>query len=304
MRFQDTGKIAEDFYIIGHPGVPVYLLDGPKPALFDAGFTALAKQYEKGIKESLGGRAPAYLFLTHSHFDHVGSAAYFKKVWPELQIVGSEKCRDILTRPGALQLINELNRIGIENMQSADIHPIHEDPIDHIDVEVVIVPDQTIELGPSLFVTALATPGHTWDFMSYWIPEVKILIASEAAGCDDGTGVIQTEFLIDYDVYVDSLKRLADLNAQILCPGHKIVLTGSDVRTYMAASLESARDYLDMVEAFLTEEKGDLKKVIQRVKAVEWDPKPWPKQPEQAYLLNSKERVEKIWERMQKKSSN
>lgn len=302
MRFQDTGKIADNFYIIGHSGVPVYLLDGPKPALFDAGFTALAKHYEMGIKEILGDRVPVYLFLTHTHFDHVGAAEYLKKVWPELQIAGSEKCRDILTRPGALQLINELNFIGIQNLHSSNIHPIHEDPIDHIDVEIIIEPDQTIELGPKLSVTALSTPGHTWDFMSYWIPEDKILISSEAAGCDDGTGVIQTEFLIDYDVYMDSLHRLANLDAQVLCPGHKIVLTGPDVKAYMNLSLESAKDYLAMVEKFLIEESGDLEKVIQRVKAVEWDPKPWPKQPEQAYLLSSRQRVEKIWERMQKKA--
>jgi hypothetical protein len=70
----------------------------------------------------------------------------------------------------------------------------------------------------------------------------------------------------------------------------------------MNLSLESAKDYLAMVEKFLIEESGDLEKVIQRVKAVEWDPKPWPKQPEQAYLLNSRQRVGKIWERMQKKA--
>ena len=87
MRVTKKGKIVDDFYVMGHANVPVYLLDGPKPALFDAGFMALAKCYEQDIKKILGSRSPAYLFLTHSHFDHVGAAGYLKKVWPDLRTI-------------------------------------------------------------------------------------------------------------------------------------------------------------------------------------------------------------------------
>jgi len=45
MRITWKGKITTDFYMLGHPVAPVYLLDGPKPALFDAGFTTLASLY-------------------------------------------------------------------------------------------------------------------------------------------------------------------------------------------------------------------------------------------------------------------
>jgi glyoxylase-like metal-dependent hydrolase (beta-lactamase superfamily II) len=230
----------------------------------------------------------------------VGAANYFKKIWPELRIVGSEKSREILARPNALKLIREFNRESIETIQSYNIYPIHEEPITHINIDQVIQPDQVIELGSGLTVTALNTPGHTWDFISYWISNEKILISSEASGCDDGDGIIQAEFLIGYDIYVDSLKRLAALDAQILCTGHKLVLTGPDVQAYLTQSLKSAKNYLAMVEGFIIEEKGDLENVIQRVKSVEWDPKPWPKQPEQAYMLNTRERVGKIWERMKR----
>ena len=100
MRVTKKGKIIDDFYVLGHANFPVYLLDGPKPALFDAGFMALAKCYEQDIKKILGSRSPAYLFLTHSHFDHVGAACYLKKVWPDLQIAGSVKCNDTLYLTG------------------------------------------------------------------------------------------------------------------------------------------------------------------------------------------------------------
>lgn len=66
-------------------------------------------------------------------------------------------------------------------------------------------------------------------------------------------------------------------------------------------SLKVAKDYLTMTEGFLAQEKGDMNQVISRVKAVEWDNRPWPKQPESAYILNTRQRVKTVWKRMNKK---
>ena len=102
MQFDTVGQVAQDFYVTGTPGVPVYLLDAPQPVLFDAGMTVYAHRYVNDIRMVLGERAPAYLFLTHAHFDHIGAAGYFKKVWPDLQIVASARSREILSRPNAV----------------------------------------------------------------------------------------------------------------------------------------------------------------------------------------------------------
>jgi len=48
MIIQETGEIDDGFYVVGSAGVPVYLLDGPVPVLFDAGLTAGAYLYEAG----------------------------------------------------------------------------------------------------------------------------------------------------------------------------------------------------------------------------------------------------------------
>ncbi len=114
MRINRTGKIADDFYVLGHSAVPIYLLDGPAPLLFDAGFTGLLNLYEKAIKNVLGNRTPAFLFLTHSHWDHVGTAAYLKEIWPEMKIAGSLESSKILDRSGALSQIKTLNQGALE----------------------------------------------------------------------------------------------------------------------------------------------------------------------------------------------
>ena len=299
MRIETTGHIGNGLYVTGSAGVPVYLLDGPAPVLFDAGMTVLAQCYVDDIRAVLGARSPTRLFLTHAHFDHVGAAGYFKKVWPDLQVVASAPGRDILSRPGAIALIRTLNAESAQMAKMEGLAPLNEQPFESVDIDCVVEAEQCFELGPGLAVQALHCPGHTRDFMCYWIESKKILIASEAVGCDDGTGYIQPEFLVDYDTYMDNLTHLARLDADILCPGHKMVVTGEDARDHLRRSADSARRFLAMVEVFLLEAGGDIDAATAKVKAVEWDPRPWPKQPEHAYLLNTRQRVLKTWERMQ-----
>jgi glyoxylase-like metal-dependent hydrolase (beta-lactamase superfamily II) len=300
MIIQETGKIGTDFYVIGSATIPVYLLDGPVPVLFDAGMTAGAFLYEAGIKEILGERSPEFLFLTHSHFDHVGSVSHFKEVWPDLKIGGSVRCGEVLVKPRAVQLMRDLNFEGAKDIKKMGFEPINKKGFESFGLDILVQPDQTIEPAPGLRVVALNTPGHTWDFMSYWIPEKKILIASEAVATYENKGYLQPEFLVDFDAYLDSLNRLKNLGATILCAGHHAVFTDEDAMTHIHSSAKAAKDYLAMTEVFLAREKGDIDQTVLRVKAEEWDNRPWPKQPESAYLLNTWQRVNTIWNRMNK----
>jgi glyoxylase-like metal-dependent hydrolase (beta-lactamase superfamily II) len=299
MRIFDAGKIAPDFYVNGPPGGPVYLLDAPRPALFDAGISAFAHAYIDDIRAALGGRPPAYLFLTHAHFDHVGAAGVFKRVWPDLQIVGSAQSAQILQRPGAIELITLLNNGSLDLAREQGFAPLNEEPFVPVQVDRAAAADEIFDLGDGRTVQALAAPGHTRDFTSYWIAARKILVASEAAGNNDGTGAVLPEFLVDIDGYLANIARFARLDVEILCPGHKLVLTGDDAREHLRRSPAATHRYLAMAEEFLRDTRGDLDAAAEMIKEAEWEPLPWPKQPEQAYMLNTRQRMLKVWERMQ-----
>lgn len=299
MIFEQTGKIDEDFYVVGNAGFPIYLLDGPMPVLFDGGVTMMACCYAKDLQRVLGRRHPAYLFLTHSHFDHIGAVSYLKSVYPQMKVAGPAHVDEILENPRAVHVIRELNREALRYGSVSPRCTIYRGDFEPFALDMVLKPGEVIDLAGGRRVEAMSSPGHTWDFMSYWIAEERILVASEAVGCDDGTGYIYTEFLVDYDVYRRSMERLAGLNMRVLCPGHKMVLTGRDAPEYLRRSLDQAVEYVAMVEKFLVAEHGDIERAIASVKAAEWDPKPFPKQVEPAYLLNTQARVQKTWERMQ-----
>jgi glyoxylase-like metal-dependent hydrolase (beta-lactamase superfamily II) len=299
MQIHQTGEIGKDFYSLGIAAVPVFLMDGPAPALFDAGFAALAPVYEKEIKQVLGDRSPAYLFITHAHWDHIGAAGYFRELWPEMVIAGPSRIREILSRPGALRSIKSLSHDGAHDLRYWGESSIQDIPFRSFDLDLILTPDQSVELSADCHVKVIHTPGHTWDLMSYWISERKILVASEAVATAHGDRLIP-EFLVDYDAYRRSLGSIAALEPEILCLAHRAVLTGPDVKPYLKRSLEEVDAFVVMVEQFLLEEKGDIERTVARVKDFQWDDLPYPKQPEPAYLLNTRARVAHVRDRMER----
>jgi glyoxylase-like metal-dependent hydrolase (beta-lactamase superfamily II) len=297
MILRRAGEVAPGLHVLATPAIPSYLLDCEAPAVFDAGISALGRAYLDHAAQVLGPRAPAFLFLTHAHFDHCGAAAALRAAWG-LEIAASARAAEIVVRPRARELIGRLNRAAAELARSLEPDLAGEEEFRPFEVDRVLAPGQRVELGGGQGVEVIASPGHTWDMLSYWLPERGILVASEAAGCPDLAGEVITEFLVDFDAYVASLKRLAALPVQVLCQAHHGVYTGSDAGDYLRQALAAAQDYRAWVEALLEREGGDVERVVELVKQKEYDPRPVPKQPEPAYLINLRTRVEHLKERL------
>ncbi len=299
MIFNNTGKIIDDLYMVGTPAMPVYLVDGEKPAIFDAGLAFLGKIYADGIRQILGRRNLQYCFLTHSHFDHCGSVSVLKKEFPGLKVVASEKAKNVLGRPNALVLIRKLTRASEPLAKSIGIELAEFERFEPFEVDVTLKDGEFVELSRDLTVQVLETPGHTRDCLSYFIPQKKVLFCSEAAGVPDETGYIVSEALVDFDQYYESMRRLSEVEYEVLCLGHRQALNGQDANNYFQKSMTQCRDFLNLVETSLIEKGGDVQKVIAQIKAIEYDPIQGPKQIEPAYLLNLEAKVKVIKKRLE-----
>ncbi len=295
MIITSTGKIRDNFYLLGHPGYPMFLVDAQKPVIFEAGVCFAGNIYAKEIRAILGNRQPSALFLTHVHWDHCGAVSYLKETFPSLKVAASGLAVEILKRQNALALITKLNedaRIMMSSFPGVDCSQFLDDSFRPFTVDIELEDDSIMNLGDGTTVEILATPGHTRDHHSYYLRKEKILIAGEAAGLLMRSGNVTTEFLFSYDAYVSSLERLAALPIEVFCQGHQLVLVGSDkINDFFKRSINETISFKDRVFELLDEEDGSLDRVIQRVKAERYDTIKGMKQPEVPYMINLKAQV-------------
>lgn len=301
MFIDEVGPVWNNLYVVGMIRYPIYLFDGPVPVLFEGGISCAGSIYKEGIRSVLGDRQPAIIFLTHVHWDHCGAVYYLKRSFPSLRIAAPRQASEILQRKNACDLIiglNEHTRKGMSFLSDVDFSQLINETFQAFKVDLEVVDGQTIDLGNGSTLEVLATPGHTRDHTSYYLPREKILIVGEAAGLLEISGNIVVGFVSDYDAYVQSLRRLAGLQVEILCQGHRLIICGrEEVKNFFERSLLDTVTYKDRIYQLLDEEKGSTALVIQRMKAEYYDAIKGPKMPEPAYLLNITAQVKHLAEK-------
>jgi glyoxylase-like metal-dependent hydrolase (beta-lactamase superfamily II) len=299
MQIMTTGKVTDNFYILGSSTYPVYLLDLPdQPIIFESGIACAGEVYVEAIREVLGHRQPAFLFISHAHWDHAGSAAYLKQAFPAMRIAASSLAAEVLKRSGAVQVITQLNLDANDLVKwesGFDRTRLIKQPFQPFAIDWELRDGQVVEVDETTSIQVLATPGHTRDHLSYYLPRQKILVAVESGGYMSSSGKIEAEFVADYDGYITSLGRLAELPAEVLCQGHNLVFTGRDeIKEFFTSSMQEAVLYKYRICELLKEEKGNTDRVVQRMKAERYDNVDGFKQDEFVYTLNLAAQVKHI----------
>jgi glyoxylase-like metal-dependent hydrolase (beta-lactamase superfamily II) len=277
-------SITDNFYCLGPVTVPSFILDGDHPIMFDAGIYIFGEYYFKEILRLMGDRRPEYLFLTHVHFDHCGAAGFLKRVMPRMKIGASHEAREIIKKPSAVGLIKKLNTMAQDDKVYFENFPI----------DCVFDDGDVIEVAKDLSVRVIKTPGHTRDMLSFYIPEQKILIPSESIGVPGMGEYIFSEFLTDYHVYLDSLKKLAEYDVEILVLAHGAYYTGEDAKSYIPRAIEHTKSFRKKIEKLLKKYDDDFETIVSIIKKEEYDPIIGDKQPQEAYLLNLHAKIKAI----------
>jgi len=295
MIIQKPGRIVEGLYALADIDLPAWLVSAETPSLFDAGITFMGPSYIREIRRYLGDeKRLRWIFITHAHFDHAGTAPYLKRRIPGLKVAASRMAADIVKKPNAVNLIRSLSRDYEE--QHKALFGDEDIAFDALEVDRVLEDGETVDLGGGWAFRVIATPGHTRDGLSFYFPRIKALICGEAAGVPDRNFRIHPEFLASYSDYVASLEKLADLDVEIILLSHFYILTGPDARGYMKKSLESTVAFSNRIRRYLDEAGGSQETVVRRIFEEDHQGTGAIQQAERPYLINLAAKVKAVAE--------
>ena len=178
----------------------VYLVNGSRPFLVDAGFGEGSDKVISNIeKVGVDPQSIDAVILTHCHIDHIG---------------GAGGLRDIL---GARLYMHELDAAIVERgdsrLTAAFCFEREFVPLP-IDVKISGSHGPLSEIGEDIFF--VHTPGHTPGSISPFLDSegTRILF-----GQDLGAPLL-SEFDTDPGAWYLSMEKLLDLKADVLCDGH------------------------------------------------------------------------------------
>ncbi len=226
-RYRTPFKICSRIYQVGGSDMSsandccVYLIDGAGPlALVDCGcgpgYKAIVANvirlgFEPGDIDTL--------LLTHCHIDHVGAAEMFRRDYG-VEVVAHEK--------DAWPLES-----GDSVMSAAFMYRVRFDPLP---LDRKLSGDESVLQVGDLELKVVATPGHTPGSVCAYadLEKTRVLFGQ------DIHGPFHPDFGSDIDTWRDSMRRLLDLHADILCEGHFGIYSPADaVSAYIESYLDS-----------------------------------------------------------------
>ncbi|MFQ8602164.1 MAG: MBL fold metallo-hydrolase [Anaerovoracaceae bacterium] len=286
-RFGFAGSVYR--VTAGHGGEAILIIGSEKTALIDCGMAYCGGDMVLNIKKRLkdeGRESLNCVFLTHSHYDHMGALPYVISAFPDAVIYGSEHCREILKRPNAKALMKTLGTAARKlYIPESDM----EISVENLKVDIALKDGDTVSLGEET-ITALETKGHTDCSMSYVLEPLSILFASESTGLIEAEFQICTPILKSFKDAFESLEKCRNYGAKRICLPHFGLIPEDFNNEYWQMfedeCMEKIRLVKDMKEKGFTQEE-----MLEKFKERMWKPVMEKEQPIEAFLINTKNTI-------------
>lgn len=236
-------RVTDELWMLGSNEYPLYLLKGH--TIFEGGVGAMGPLLAEQIAElGLDTAGVRRIVIAHGHPDHVMAVPALREMFPQATVVASEIAAKTLSIDKAIGFFCKVDCILTESLTKAGTitEKHHPKPLEEMKIDV----DETIGEGDTIDVDGtplqvLSTPGHSDCSLSFFQPEEKLLFISDATGYYmHEHGCWWVNYFSNYQAYLDSMRRLADLDAEILCLGHLAVIKGADdIKQYFADAIEA-----------------------------------------------------------------
>lgn len=267
----------------GPGGEAILILGSEKTALYDCGMACFADNLIENLKTILNaeGKTLDYILLSHTHYDHIGALPYVLQVWPEAQVCGLQKAKEVFAHPNARATMERLgnNAKALYGVEGIAITAAG------MRVDRVLADGDRISLGAET-ITAYETKGHTDCSASYLLSPEKILFTSESTGMQVTSMRVQTSPLKSYDDCFASAARLKTFDVNDLILPHYGRLPSFRNQTYFDDFIKEAELEQHMLEEAIRQGLSD-DELLQLHMRRYWSEKRNKAQPFAAYALNT-----------------
>ncbi|MBM3861890.1 MAG: MBL fold metallo-hydrolase [Verrucomicrobia bacterium] len=233
-------KIGDDFWMLGTCEYPVFCF---QDIMFETAISSVVPVIARQM--TAHGIAPIrQLVVTHAHPDHVMGVPAFRKLFPGITVSASALATKTLGIEKAVSFFCKTDQMLTGALQKAGSLTAADQAQPPSEMKIAV--DRTLKEGDKVgsFIV-LETPGHSDCSLSFHEPSRGILIVS------DVTGYYLPEqnwwwpnYFTSYAATLDSIRKLAVLNAEVLCLSHNAVIKGAgDVAAYFAGVLAATEAY-------------------------------------------------------------
>ncbi len=230
-----------------HPGDAGYLIDdGEYAILYDTGFGFTGQRMAEKVKEALGERKLDYIFLTHSHYDHVLATPFILRMYPDAKVVAGEYATKIFAKDSAKALMRKLDKdasleVGIEE---------YEDLVDGLRVDIAVKEGDKINVGDMEF-EVIALPGHTRCSIAFYSKERKLLLGSETMGVYNGEDDVLPFYLVSYQMALDSIRKAKRLDIENILVPHVGYLDKETTKFYLERGEKNSIEVAEKISSQL-----------------------------------------------------
>lgn len=211
--------------------------EGNDWVLIDAGVPFSGIYIKQFIEQVLGGgKKPIAIILTHAHFDHVGALSYLLNDW-QVPVYIHEQEQQYVTGKKDYPPPHPF----IEKGLMAWLSPLYPRKAINIHSYIRMLPtDGSIPEMPSW--NWIHTPGHTEGHISLFREKDRVVIAGDAlitVKQESALAVLTQRkeihappayFTQDWDQSFDSIKKIQNLNPELIYTGHGKPMEGMELK--------------------------------------------------------------------------
>ena len=257
MAFKNKGdvsmRLTENVLCLGNQHFHHYIVGQERAAVVECGVSGSIVSFRQQWKPLQEKPRIKYLVATHAHFDHVCGITGLRDLFPEAELVASAETKKVLANPKILRnFFSQDERMTQLLMGDGIIGGDPKTPVpEQITVDTVVQGGDVLDLGRGLKLEVIDARGHSPCNLAFYLPQDQVMFLSDTAGFQTSDELIFPIFFFDFEMYMDSIRRLMSYPTKVLAIPHERIWVDEEIPQFYQRALDIAQDAYDTIKEML-----------------------------------------------------